>query len=133
VEGEERVANNVVRHQDSRPVDFLKLVGLWATANQRSEVVEEFRAKGSTSMGAAKTLGRGLSFSVSLVGVEDRTKRRLQLRSSFVVYKKLRGLTDKLDVIERGEFLRAVLLEVRVLTHPPLRTHNNIIKLLQLL
>ncbi|KAM6513840.1 hypothetical protein FALCPG4_015049 [Fusarium falciforme] len=128
----ERVANDVVNHQDSRPVDFLKLVGLWATANRHGEAVEEFRAEGSTSMRASKTLGRGLSFNVHLVGVDDRTKQRLRLRSPFVVYKKLRGLTDKLDIVERGELLRAVLLEVRVLTHPPLRAHNNIAKLIQL-
>jgi serine/threonine protein kinase len=108
-------------------------VDLWATVNRRDETVEEFRAEGPMSVGAAKTLGRGLSFDVILIPVEDRTKRRLQLRSPFVVYKKLRGLTDKLDTIERGELLQAVLLEIRVLTHPPLKTHPNIIKLLHLI
>ncbi|KAL5603557.1 hypothetical protein FOVSG1_006307 [Fusarium oxysporum f. sp. vasinfectum] len=132
VKDEERVANDVASHQDSRPVDFLKLVGLWATANRQSEAVEEFCAEGSTSMRASKTLGRGLSFNVYLVSVDDRSKQRLRLRSPFVVYKKLRGLTDKLGNVERGELLRAVLLEVRVLTHPPLRAHNNIVELIQL-
>lgn len=133
VKDDERVANDVVNHRESRPVDFLKLVGLWASANQEGSAVQDFRADGITSMRASKTLGRGLSFNVSLVRIDDGAKSRLGLKSSFVVYKKLRGLSDTLNVVERGELLRAVLLEVRVLTHPPLRAHNNIANLIQLI
>ncbi|KAG9255096.1 uncharacterized protein F5Z01DRAFT_74522 [Emericellopsis atlantica] len=127
---DERVVNDSISHQDSRPVDFIKLVSLWAATNRRNAAAEDFRAEGFTSMRASKTLGRGLSFSVQLVRTDEGTRRRSGLRSCFVVYKKLRGLTDALDPVERGALLRAVLLEVRVLTHPPLKAHSNIVNLI---
>ncbi|KAI6785916.1 uncharacterized protein J7T54_006255 [Emericellopsis cladophorae] len=127
---EERVVADNISHPDSRPVDFLKLVSLWAATNRQNAAAEDFRAEGFTSMRASKTLGRGLSFSAQLVRTDEGTRRRSGLRSCFVVYKKLRGLTDALDPVERGELLRAVLLEVRVLTHPPLKAHSNIVNLI---
>ena len=96
VNDEELVTDHAANHRDSKPVDFPKLAGLWAATNCLNGSIGEFRADGPTSMRAAKTLGRGLSFSVDLVSIEERTQQRLRLRSPFVVYKKLRGLTDNL-------------------------------------
>ncbi|KAK2735763.1 hypothetical protein FQN57_001143 [Myotisia sp. PD_48] len=130
---QERIENEGASHQQSRPIDFLKLVSLWAVVNRGNEAEGAFWAQRPSSNEAVKTLGRGLSFNVFLMGIDDGAKQQLQLRSPFIVYKKLRGLNDKLDIIERGELLRAVLLELRVLTHPPLKNHPNIIKMLHLM
>jgi serine/threonine protein kinase len=122
-----------VGRQRSRPVDLLKLASLWLDMRSRTDWTGEFVVDGLLSLGAAKTLGRGLSFEVIQLRVGEGLMAALQLRSKFVVYKRLRGLTDQLDSIERGELLQAALLEVRVLTHDPLRNHPNIIKLIDLI
>jgi len=68
-------------------------------------------------------VGRGASFSVRRTLISEH--RDVVLKST------LRGLesTDKRDEARR---LEAILLELRVLTHPPLLAHENIVNLLQL-
>ncbi|KAF9894839.1 hypothetical protein FE257_004460 [Aspergillus nanangensis] len=121
--------------QGSRPADFLKLVGLMERLAETTDQIPDNLIVDVpfSLLAGTKTLGRGLSFEVILVRVGKQPMENMRLRSEFVVYKKLRGLTDKLDVIEKGELLRAALLEVRILTHQPLQDHPNIIRLLQLI
>ena len=121
----------VANSQSSQPLNYFQLVLLWRTVIKEYGSVPWFYTEGLVSLGST-ALGRGLSFNVHLSPVSEQAERTLQLRSRFVVLKSLRGLTDKLDGIEKGQLLRAVLLEVRVLSHKPLKKHPNIIRLLSL-
>ncbi|KAJ5480512.1 hypothetical protein N7530_006021 [Penicillium desertorum] len=127
------------RHDGNRPLDFLKLVTVIATiSDSLDQPLNAFETIVDVPLSAcagSKILGRGLSFEVILVGVgpgidPEIKPDRLPI---FVVYKKLRGLADDLNRIEKADLLRAALLEIRVLSHAPLRRHPNIINLIQLL
>lgn len=140
LDDQERIVNDSVLPPHSRSTDFLKLVNLWTTVvlPARAETkktngdVLTFASSFALSQVSLKILGRGLSFEVMLLNHSEIQDRREKGRKPVIVYKKLRGLNDQLKSIEKNELLRAALLEVRVLTHPPLQDHPNIIKLFDL-
>jgi hypothetical protein len=117
----------------SRPLDFLKLVRLtvaaWEDVSQQTPPLC-LNCGIPLPMTPERALGRGLSYDVVCLKID--TKLALDLNADFVACKKLRGLNDGLSIAEKSGLLQAVLLEVRVLRHPPLRRHPNIIRLLEL-
>ena len=72
--------------------------------------------------GATEYIGRGLTFSV---------RRSMMNEHQPVVFKSTVPETDFRGTVAEGLRLSAILLELRVLTHPPLHMHPNIVTLLQ--
>jgi serine/threonine protein kinase len=71
---------------------------------------------------ATEFIGRGATFSV---------RRTLFGDSQDVVLKSRRAEPDRERDLTLVQKLEAILLELRVLTHPPLRHHENIVQLIQ--
>jgi serine/threonine protein kinase len=71
---------------------------------------------------ATEFIGRGATFSV---------RRTLFGDSQDVVFKSRRAEPDRERDLTLVQKLEAILLELRVLTHPPLRHHENIVQLIQ--
>jgi serine/threonine protein kinase len=67
-------------------------------------------------------VGRGATFAV---------RRTVLPEHHDVVFKTTLRSLDRIDKTDEARRLEALLLELRVLTHPPLRDHDNIVKLLQ--
>ncbi|CUS10335.1 unnamed protein product [Tuber aestivum] len=115
-----------------RPLDFLHLFSLVRRVWPRND---EFRTYRSMSLGQLDTLGAGLSFKVLLHPLEARFRDFVNGRAGYdvgdkFVVKGLRFIDDYNNTIAKDELYRACLREIRALTHPPLRSHPNIITLL---
>jgi serine/threonine protein kinase len=91
--------------------------------------------RGYISSAELDVLGIGLSFSVSLLPLDLSMQRFFQERlgrhiGDKIVMKRMRYTNDEIQEQQRAKLYRACMMEVRALTHPPLKGHLNIVTLL---
>ncbi|CUS10338.1 unnamed protein product [Tuber aestivum] len=114
-----------------RPLDFLHLLSLVRRVWPKNDELRTYRP---VSVGL-NTLGAGLSFQVSLYPLGARSRDFLNRRVGYdigdkFVVKGLKFVDDYNNDIAKDKLYDACLREIRALTHPPLRSHPNIITLL---
>ncbi|CUS10337.1 unnamed protein product [Tuber aestivum] len=115
-----------------RPLDFLHL---FSFVRRVLPETDDFRYYHNMSSGQLDTLGAGLSFQVSLHQLEACLRDSLNERAGYdvgdkFVAKGLRFVDDYNNNVTKEKLYDASLREIRALTHPPLRSHPNIITLL---
>jgi len=115
-----------------RPLDFLHLFLLVRRVWPKND---ELHIYGNISLGGLDNLGEGLSFKVSLHPVRETFRDFINesagcdVGDKFVL-KGLKFVDDYNNNIAKQSLYNASLREIRALTHPPLRSHPNIITLL---
>jgi len=114
-----------------RPLDFLHLFSLVRRVWPRND---EFHVIG-ISLERLDNLGEGLSFKVSLHPVQETFRDFINESAGYdvgdkYVIKGLKFVDDYNNNIAKKSLYNASLREIRALTHPPLRSHPNIITLL---
>ncbi|CUS10339.1 unnamed protein product [Tuber aestivum] len=115
-----------------RPLDFLHLLSLVRRVWPKND---EFHTYGNISLAGLDTLGAGLSFKVSLHPVRETFRDFINGRAGYdigdkLVVKGLKFVDDYNNDVTKEKLYDASLREIRALTHPPLRSHPNIIMLL---
>ncbi|CUS10334.1 unnamed protein product [Tuber aestivum] len=115
-----------------RPLDFLHLFSFVRRVWPEND---EFRYKHNMWSRRLDTLGTGLSFKVSLHPLEACLRDFFNESVGYdvgdkFVAKGLRFVDDYNNNVTKEKLYDASLREIRALTHPPLRSHPNIITLL---
>ena len=115
-----------------RPLDFLHLFSLVRRVWPKND---ELHLYGNKSIAGIDGLGAGLSFKVSLHPIQESLRDFINESAGYNVgdnlaIKGLKFVDDYNNDIAKKSLYNAFLMEVRALTHPPLRSHPNIITLL---
>ena len=115
-----------------RPLDFLHLFSLVRRVWPKND---ELHLYSNVSMAGLENLGAGLSFKVSLHPIRKMLRDFIDQSAGYdvgdkFVMKGLKFVDDYNNNIAKKSLYNASLREIRALTHPPLRSHPNIITLL---
>jgi len=125
-------AQRALAQAHERPLDFLHLFSLVRRVWPRND---EFQVISNVSIGEIDNLGGGLSFKVSLHRIPEATRDFMNGSAGYdvgdkYVVKGLKFVDDYNNNTAKKSLYHASLREIRALTHPPLRSHPNIITLL---
>ena len=115
-----------------RPLDFLHLFSLVRRVWPKND---DLHLYGKLCLTGLDNLGVGLSFKVSLHPVRETVRDFVNGSAGYdvgdkLVIKGLKYVDDYNNNIAKKSLYNASLREIRALTHPPLRSHPNIITLL---